>query len=73
MQYGIKSGPYLVFLHFGAEKGYVGLNVLLCVPLCVLQISTKLSLCSLCIAWSHRHFMTVLRSRWRLRRSDSFS
>ena len=26
MQYGIKSRPYLVFLHFGAEKGYVGLN-----------------------------------------------
>jgi len=21
MQYGIKSRPYLVFLHFGAEKG----------------------------------------------------
>jgi len=26
MQYGIKSRPYLVFLHFEAEKGQVGLN-----------------------------------------------
>jgi len=24
MQYGIKSRPYLVFLHFGAEKGSPG-------------------------------------------------
>jgi len=27
MQYGIKSRPYLVFLHFGAEKGYVLLSL----------------------------------------------
>jgi len=27
IQYGIKSPPYLVFLHFGAKNGKVGLNV----------------------------------------------